>query len=195
MSWQAVVMYLVVAFVGLPAALRNVTALALLVAWLVPEILWLSTGDSLPLKLYFMADVAVIAAIYAKTTCRLGPRAYPSITSQFRGMVLDLTLQDRWIIAIFLFGAWPLYALNVHPWWKWTGLWGLVICQFLLAGAEALSVYRAARRKRSNPTPIIDRHLVVVPFPLQRRGADAVRKTPETTGAMLTAIGSGGGSG
>lgn len=197
MSWQAVVMYAVVAGIGLPAAFRNTTALALIAAWLVPEITYLRTGDNLPLKLYFMADIAVIAAIYAKTTKALGRRVYSSAKSQLRGMVMDLTPCDRAIIAIFLLGAWPLYVSTADPWSKWMALWALAICQFMLAGFEALQTYRADRRKLRAPTPIIDRHLYTASnvIPLQRRVADAVRNTPEPSGAVLTAIGSGGGGG
>lgn len=138
MSWQALVMWGVVAVIGLPAATRNATALALAVAWLVPEILYQYTGNNLPLRIYFMADVAVITCVYAKAIVRSGTRTYPIISTHFRSFIFDLTIWDRWIVAIFLAGAWPLYILAIDPWWKWMILWGLCIAQFCLAGCEPL---------------------------------------------------------
>lgn len=194
MSWQAVIMYCVVAFVGVPASFRNLTALAMIAAWLSVEFVYQITGDSLPLKYSFMADIAVIAVIYAKTIKRCGAKLYSSMVEQMRCLVTDLTPCDRWIVAIFLLGAWPVYLLSIDPWWKWMALWALAISQFMLASGEALADLIEARREARKPTPIIDRHLVVIPFPIQRRGADAVTNRPKAAG-VLTAIGSGGGSG
>lgn len=151
---------------------RNPTALALIIAWLAAEIVILRTGDSLPINFYFMADIAVVAVIYAKANRR---NEYAAMGGQLRRMVTDLTVCDRWIVAIYLLGAWPAYVLQFDPWWKWHLLWALAIAQFMLAGCEALAVHIARRRARTE-TPIIDRHLVVIPFPVQRRVADAVRK-------------------
>lgn len=155
MTWPAVAMYATVAFIGLPAAtlMRNMSAAALVAAWLVGEITWLVTGNNLPLSTYFMTDIAVITIIYAKTIRRVGPKTYRSTWQQIYCLAADLTVWDRWIVAIFLFGAWPLYVLSVHPWWKWYGLWGLVIAQFLLAGAEAIQSFRhnVSARAASDP--------------------------------------------
>lgn len=174
MSWPAIVMWLVVACVGLPASFRNPTALALTLSWLVGETAWLITGNSFPLSVYFMADVTVIAVIYAKTIRRCGAKLYSSLGEQVRCLVTDLTVCDRWVVAIFLLGAWPLYVFDLHPFYKWWSLWSLVIAQFLIAGSEVLVCFLAARREARKPPPIIDRHLVVIPFPT--RVADAVRK-------------------
>jgi len=67
--------------------------------------------------------------------------------------ITDLTFCDRGILAIFLLGAWPLYVLNVDPWWKWMGLWALVIIQFLLAGAEAAFSFRHDVKPRARSEP------------------------------------------
>lgn len=170
-------MYAVVAGVGIPAAFRNVTALAMVIAWLSVELAYQVTGDTLQYS--FMADIAVVAVIYAKTNQRAMHGR-----NQLRRLITDLTLCDRWIVAIFLLGVWPAYVIQFDPWWKWHALWALVIAQFVLAGGEALAT-TIARRKAKPETPIIDRHLVVIPFPVQRRGADAVRKPP--TGDLLIA--------
>lgn len=148
----------------------------MVIAWLSVELVYQLTGDSLPLKFSFMADVAVMTAIYAKAIHRVGAKTYPTAKDQLRGLVADLTPWDRWIVAIFLLGAWPIYVLTFDSWWKWMLLWGLCIAQFLFAGGEALASFLAARREKEMATPIIDRHLVVVPFPA--RVADAVRIDP-----------------
>lgn len=165
MSWQALVMYAVVAGLGIPAALRNVTALAMVIAWLSVELVYQATGNSLPLQYSFMADIAVVAVIYAKAS---------------------RTLWDRWIVGIYVVLVWPAYVLQFDPYTKWMLLWALTIAQFVLAGVEALAT-TIARRKARPKTPIIDRHLVVVQFPvsrsrsinnLQRRVADAAFEPP-----------------
>lgn len=184
MAWQAIVMYLIVAGVGIPAAFRNVTALMMVIAWLSVELVYQLTGDSLPLKYSFMADIAVVAVIYAKSIKRCGPKVYPLFADQLRCLITDLTPWDRGIVAIFLLGAWPIYVLTFDSWWKWMLLWGLCIAQFLLAGGEALASFLAARREKEKSTPIIDRHMVVIPFPV--RVADAVKPAPNL-GDMLIA--------
>jgi hypothetical protein len=146
-------MYAVVALVGFPAALRNITAAALTISWLVGEIWWMATGDNLPLSTYFMTDVAVVSVIYAKTIVRVGAKTYPSLLEQLRCLIVDLTPYDRWVVAIFLLGAWPLYVLSVHPWWKWYGLWAMVIAQFLIAGAEAIQSLRRDVKMRAASDP------------------------------------------
>lgn len=149
MSWQALVMYCVVAGIGFLAAFRNVTAFALCAAWLFAEIVWIATGNSLPLSSYFMADVAVISIIYAKTIKRVGPKIYPTLRRQLYCLIVDLTPFDRWIVAIFMLGMWPAYVLSVDPWWKWHWLWGLAILQFLLAGAEAMRSFRVMEKPQA----------------------------------------------
>jgi hypothetical protein len=146
-------MYAVVAGVGIPAAFRNITALAMVIAWLFVELVYQLTGDSLPLKFSFMADVMVITAIFAKMVIKCGPKYYPSARDMLRCFITDLTFSDRGILAIFLLGAWPLYVLNVDPWWKWMGLWALVIIQFLLAGAEAAFSFRHDVKPRARSEP------------------------------------------
>lgn len=149
MTWPAIVMYLTVACIGLPAAFRNPTAAALVIAWAIPEALWMVTSDSLPLKLYFMLDIAVVSLIYAKTIRRVGPKSYASLGKQLKGLILDLSPCDRLIVALFMLGAWPLYILVIDPRTQWFMLWGIVILQFLTAGAEAVSAFRCDMKSRA----------------------------------------------
>lgn len=153
MTWPHMAMYAVVFGIGIPAALRNLTALALALSWLVGETAWMMTGNNLPLSTYFMADVAVIALVYAKTIRRVGTKTYPTLWRQLYCLAADLTVWDRWIVGVFILGAWPLYALAVDPWQKWYSLWALCILQFLLAGAEAIQSFRHSVKARAASDP------------------------------------------
>lgn len=153
MTWPHIAMYAVVFGIGLPASARNSTAFFLAVSWILGETTWLLTGNSLPLSTYFMADVAVISLIYAKTIRRVGSKTYPTLRRQLYCLMIDLTVWDRWIVAIFLAAAWPLYVFNVDPWTKWWSLWFLVILQFLLAGAEAIQSFRHEFKERAASDP------------------------------------------
>lgn len=148
MTTPHLIMWGVVIAVGITSAWRNPTALALTFSWLAGELTWLVTGNSLPLSTYFMADAAVIAIIYAKTIRRVGTKTYPTLWKQLYCLIVDLTSFDRWVVAIFLLGMWPLYVLNIDPLTKWYALWGLAIIQFLIAGAEAISSLRNDFRER-----------------------------------------------
>lgn len=153
MSWPAILMYLTVAAIGFPAAMRNLTAAALVASWLVGEGVWMITGNNLPLSTYFMADVTVIAVIFAKMIRRVGAKSYPTLWLQFKCMILDLTVYDRWIAGFFLLGAWPLYVLAIDPYYKWWLLYLIVILQFLLAGAEAIQSLRSEVTKAASDPP------------------------------------------
>lgn len=131
MSWQAILMFAVVAGVGIPAAFRNVTALAMVIAWLSVELVYQVTGDSLPLQYSFMADIAVVAVIYAKANNEIAGR------NQLRRLITDLTVWDRWIVGVYLFLTWPAYVFEINAWLKWHLLWACMIAQFLAAAFEA----------------------------------------------------------
>lgn len=152
MSAPHLIMWVVVLAAGVSSAWRNATASALVASWAAGEAVWLVTGNNLPLSTYFMADIAVISVIYAKTIRRVGPKTYPTLGRQLYCLIVDLTPYDRWVVAIFLLGAWPMYVLALHPFYKWWGLWALTIIQFLLAGAEtAFQLHREYRRAAREP--------------------------------------------
>lgn len=146
MSWPSLVMYAAVLLVGVPAMWYNPTAFGLVISWSMAQGLWYMTGDNLPLDFYFIADLTVIAIIYAKTVSRCAGKVYRDGWHQLRCMVFDLTPWDRAIVALFVLGAWPLYILDIGAWEKWFGLWGITVFQFLLAGAEAAHSWREAKR-------------------------------------------------
>jgi len=146
MTWPEIIIHAVVICVGVPAALRNWTALALVASWALGQGTWMVTGDNLPLKIYFLADLTVIGVILAKEIVKVGPKEYNGIWHQLRCLIKDLTVQDRWIIAVFVAGCWPLYVISIGAYERWWMLYYITIAQFLLAGWEALSSWRGAKR-------------------------------------------------
>jgi hypothetical protein len=152
MSTPHLIMWAVVFAVALLAR-RNATAIALIASWMIGETAWLITGNNLPLSAYFMADLAVISVIYAKMIRRVGAKQYSTLWLQCKCMFLDLAICDRWIVAIFLLGAWPLYVANIHPYYQWWALWALTISQFLLAGAEAAFQLHREYREQAEEEP------------------------------------------
>lgn len=147
MSWPHIVIYLVVIGIGLPAVLRNPTAGALVANWAIGEATWMLTGDSLPLKVYFMADIAVLAVIGCKATVREGCRTYPDLWQQSKCLWRAMTLWDRWIAASYVLAVWPLYVMPIEPRAQWFLLWALLIAQFLIAGGEAVQSMLGKRKR------------------------------------------------
>lgn len=131
MTTPAVIMWCVVIAVGMFAAWRNPTALALVISWAFGEYIYLSTGDSLPVALYAYPDIAVIAIIAAKA---------------------ERTLADRVVILIFP-AMWVLYIVSdaaLHPYFKWFALWFLAIAQLVAVGLESLLTFRRASNAASD---------------------------------------------
>lgn len=145
-------MWTVVFLIGLPSAMRNVTALALVASWALAQGYWLVTDDNFPLSVYFMADIAVLTIVYAKAISRCAGKVYKSAWDQAKCLITDLTALDRWIVASFVFIQWPLYVLQFDPWVKWHLLWLTTIVQFLLAGAESFNTWRKAKRPTTEPS-------------------------------------------
>lgn len=146
MSTPEIIFLCIVLFVGVPAMWRNATAAALVLSWAVGQMVWVLSGDSLPLKAYVMADIGVIVAILGKTIVRCGDKIYKDGWHQLRCMFTDLTPQDRGIVLIFLLFVWPIYILTLDEFAKWWTLWLLTALQFFLAGTEAFLSWREAKR-------------------------------------------------
>jgi len=134
MSWQAGLMLAVVLLVGVPSAWRNVTAAALVISWSSAEVLWLVTGDNLPLMHYWFADFFVMLIVCAKAWANKA---------------------TRWDVAIMLIFpmAW-LYYLDqeIGAFHKWMALWFLVLAQFALAGADSFFQWLDPRKANALAT-------------------------------------------
>lgn len=191
MQPHALIMWGVVFAIGIPCAWRNPTAAALVIAKIAGWGYYQITADNLPVEFYLFPDIFVLAVIMAKQEhCNRQP--YRNGLDRLKCILLERSPADRAVMLAFM-ACWLLYAAPIHDYYRWWSLWGLTVLQFLFAGAESLEIFWRRRAARVVPTPIIDRHLKVIQFPVQRRDADAVRITPEPSGALLTAYRGGGG--
>lgn len=151
MTLPEIIITVVVAFIGLPAATRNATAFALVLMWAAGELAWMVSGNNIPLRVYFMADIAVIVTVYARSITRCGNKVYDGCATQLRCTLTDLTICDRIIVLIFVLGIWPIYVLKMDAYIKWHLLWALTVVQFLAAGLDTFLSWREA--KRADPKP------------------------------------------
>lgn len=153
MHWADAVLLAAALLVGLPSARRNPTAAAMVVAYLIVSGIYWRTGIRLGYDKLFLIDVAVITVIYAKTATRCGVKTYDSWRHQLRCMAADLTPWDRVIVALFVFGAWPVYISTLSEYQQWYLLWAIAIGQFLIAGAEVVQAKRTARHVEAPDLP------------------------------------------
>jgi len=148
-----IVMWAIVAVLGLGGGIRlkgvrNPTALALAVSWLVSQIYYLRTGDGLALSEYILADIAVVTVIFAKGILRARPHPWPALTGW-----------DKCVLALFFFGAWPVYVGGLSELFTYWALYYIKAAQLLCAGMEPLATWwlaRSALRAASRGDNIIE---------------------------------------
>lgn len=137
----------VVVFIGLPAALRNWTAAALVLSYAFMQGSWYGFHLAYPVSVSVLADVTVIMMIYAKQpACDLYP--YRSRREQLAAFWLERSFWDRLIIAMFPVG-WVFY-LSSSPWWP---LYWVSLAQLLAAALEAFEKYRSTRTAKRASAP------------------------------------------
>lgn len=185
-------MYCVVAGIGFPAAfrLRNITAFALVVAWVASEIVSARTGNSIPLTTYAVTDPLVIAVICAKATMREGCSTYPTFKAQARRLWEATTICDRYIVGLFVFAAWPVYLAylsGLNQYHTWMLLWYVAIAQFAFAGLEVLTGWRRYMRERHGWTNSGN----IIQFAHARKliGAEPI---PTSSDTLFPLVGNGG---
>jgi hypothetical protein len=144
-------MWAIVAGIGIPAALRNRTALALCGSWLLAVLVWQITGENLPLPLYFILDYFVLLVIFTKPEVR-DCSPYRTFGDQMWAPLRELCPSDILIACIFPV-MWVVYVVDIGDFYRWWVLWGLVQLQFYAAGWEAFSLWRAERRKEPDTEP------------------------------------------
>lgn len=142
MTTPEIIFLCVVLLVGVPAMWRNATAAALVLSWTVGQMVWVVSGDSLPLKVYLLCDLTVLAIIYCKPEAR-GYFPYRDLRHQLSQAWFERSLWDRVVIAIFPL-MWATYAMPISDYHRWWALYYLCLAQFLAAGAESLISRRAA---------------------------------------------------
>lgn len=137
MTLPEAVICLVVFVVGVPATFWNPTAGALVICWILGEAIYLTTGDNLPIAYYVIGDLFVLVVIFAKAEHRFPLTGYGH---QLGKILRDAVCMDRAVLAI-IGVMWVLYAVPLHPYYKWWALYYLLLAQFLAAGWEALHPY------------------------------------------------------
>ena len=141
MSAPELIAYAVVLFIGVPAMLKNWTAVALVGSFLIVHLAWIVTGEtSLPLDI--MCDYAVVIVVLVK----------PPANAEIRGIWLGLSKSDKIIILLFA-PAWAAYVIGMSDWLRYWIMWSVGLLQFFVAGAEAFSVWRQSRAAEADVHP------------------------------------------
>lgn len=180
MSNPALLMWAIVMGIGVPSALRNPTAAALVLAKIAGWGWYQITGDNLPVQFYALPDIFCLAVIMAKQEwCNQQP--YRGTIHQLQCFLLERSPADRAVMLTFL-AMWAVYVAPIHDYYRWWLLYGGVILQFLFASAESLEIFWRQRAMLRSVSPIIDRHLVVIPFPTKHRAAERALLTHATGG-------------
>lgn len=120
MSSAEIILIATVVCVVLPAAIRNLTAVALGASWALSFIAYWGFGHVFSLTESVYIDMAVIAVIMCKT---------------------DQSFIDYCVITLFI-PAWSAYFFADDPWWP---VWWICMAQYFLVGGEALLDWFARR--------------------------------------------------
>lgn len=143
-------------FLGVPAMLRNWTAVGLVASFAIMQALYLAVRDgligSIPLEVYILCDFIVLTVIFLK-----GPpierEAADSLFSLVKRVWLELSRSDK-IIAVTFLPCWISYAVHLTGPQRYWILWTLGVLQFFVAGGEAYAAWRRGRAR----TPLNVRH-------------------------------------
>lgn len=129
MHWSMWIIYIVIVLWVFPAALRSSTAIMLLTTWGVGEAFWLTTGENLPLQLYFLLDAIAIS------------------------FIISWARATDWLILAIYPVMWAIYALVDSETAQWWSLWALALLQFLAAGRPVyLLNFRGAINDMGGPS-------------------------------------------
>jgi len=161
MQPQEIILAAVVLLIGVPSARRNPTAAALVGAWFVTKVIYLVTGDSLPVQFFVFPDIGVITIILCKPEYQ-PCEEYRSIWHQLWCILAERSPSDRVVMLIFPI-EWGIYVSTLGAVSVWWLLWGLSILQFLAAGAEPLAEYLHRRDADAAETPGPGAMLVAYP--------------------------------
>lgn len=137
-----------IVLIGLPAsiratlrplriAVRNPTALAMVVGWVFGWSIYQATGIGMPIQTMVLCDWAVITVIYSKSDWS-DCAPYSGWRHQLCAVWLERSPWDRAIIALFPF-VWFFYTPIVDIYYRYWALYGLGLAQLMLAGREALN--------------------------------------------------------
>lgn len=128
MTTPALIIWATVLAVGLFAAWRNPTALALVISWAAGTYVGIRTDDNLPLWFYPYADITAIAIIAAKA---------------------ERSAADRVVLLVFP-ACFVVYVADIETFYKWWALYYLVLAQFAAVAWDSLFTFRRASNAASD---------------------------------------------
>jgi hypothetical protein len=120
MSLPELVFLTVVLAIGLPSAVYNRTAAALVGSWGMQEAIYLMTGGTAEWLTGFALDYSVLLVIFT-CSCR--------------------SAHDYAVAAIFPI-MWGVHAMVPDPYYQWWALWWLALVQFVPAATGAVRNWR-----------------------------------------------------
>lgn len=130
MTTPEIIIWAVALAVGsLFAKSGNLTAGALCLAWLSAQVVYLITGNSLPVEFYLYPDTFVLITILLVKPER--------------------SIAD-WIVAAIFPIQWIFYVAGIHDFYRWWILYFLALAQFLAAGLDSFITYRREYRAVSD---------------------------------------------
>ena len=139
MSAPELILFAIVAVVGIPSARRNPTAAALVGAWAFSEALYLYTGSGLETEYFAFPDCVVIAVIMVKRPhCTFDMP--PNWLAEFKCLLFERSPADRFILLTYPV-AWFFYVADAAPFYTYWALWLIAVAQFAAAGREALPAF------------------------------------------------------
>lgn len=139
-----------IACIGIPSAWFNLTSMGLVISYIVSQLVWRVTGESLAVPSMLLCDYLVIVLILAKPDARECP--YDNFFAQMCALWGERTNADRIILSVFPL-AWICYAIEFSAFYRWWALWWLAFIQVLVAGWEGYSVWQAHRVKKDRTGP------------------------------------------
>lgn len=154
----------VVACVGLPAALVNWTARALVANYAIVTGVWLATREApltseQALQIAVIADYLVLVVIFIKPADEGEPT--PGALGWARDWWLGRSWWDKAVVCLFL-PSWISYSVTLPPDWAFWPAWTAGVLQLFAAGGEALEGWRRGRAQAETDDP--------TDLPMRRQG-------------------------
>lgn len=150
MKADEIIFLTVVACVGIPSAWFNLTSVGLVVSYIVSQLVWRVTGESLSIPSMLLCDYLVIVLMLAKPDAR--ECTYTGLFSQMCALWGERTNADKVILSIFP-AVWFCYAVEFSAFYRWWALWWMAMLQLLVAGWEGYSVWQMKRVKKDHTGP------------------------------------------
>ena len=150
MSTPETIALVVVACIGIPSAWFNFTSVGLVTSYIITQLVWRATGETMAVPSMLLSDYLVIVLTVAKPDAR--ECEYTGLVLQLYALWGERTNADKIIISMFPL-AWFCYAVDFDAFYRWWALWWLALLQLLVAGWEGYSTWHTQRAKKDHPGP------------------------------------------